>query len=89
MVELCPKDKVLCPDEDSETENEDEPEWLPYLSNFREAVACLEEVHYFLEHRGYTSAAADANTLMNNLAELQYTSHLHLAKQASITDFFS
>ena len=81
------KDKLLCPDEDSK--NEDKPERLPCLSDFREAVACLEEVRYFLEYRGYTSAATDANTLTNNLAELQYTSQLQATKQTSITDFFS
>ena len=88
MAELGPKDKLPCPDEDSESEDEDEPERLPCLSNFREAVACLEEVRYFLEYRGYTSAATDAKCSRGQSEVLQCTSQLQAAKQTNITDFF-
>ena len=89
MTELGPRDKLPCPDEDSESENEDEPARLPSLGSFREAMTSLEEVRCFLEYRGCTSEATDANTLMDSLAELQYIHVSQAARQTAITDFFS
>ena len=65
LAELGPRDKSQCLDELSENEGEDEDEpgpapALPRLKSFREAKSYLEDVHFFLEYRGYTAEATAA-----------------------------
>ena len=69
LAELGPRDKSPCPDEQSENEGEDEDEpelkpapALPHLKSFREAMTYLEDVHIFLEYRGYTPEATAAHS---------------------------
>ena len=49
-------DSDMDKDQEDITENE-EP--APHVKIFHEAITCWEDVHSFLEHRGYTSEATD------------------------------
>ena len=91
LAEHGPRDKSQCLDELSENEGEDEDEpgpasALPHLKSFREAMSYLEDVHFFLEYRGYTAEATAAYSFMDSTT-LHCTSSA--STQTSNSDYFS
>ena len=57
------------------------------VKTYKEAVECLEDVRVFLEQRGHTEAATEADILVNKVTTLQ-CSQMSCSVQSSITSYF-
>ena len=76
---------------DSLSESDDESTNLP-LPRFQrlpEAIACLEDIRYFLEYEGYTSESTEAMSLMSSLTMLHSLNLSKATRQSSLLEFFT
>ena len=72
-------------DEDEEQEVPNPP--AKRVNTYKEAVKCLEDVCVFLEEKGHTEAATEADMLRNKVTSFQ-CSHISCTVQSCITSYF-
>ena len=88
MTELQPKSSEACVSSDEDECEHDIPEPpAKRVKMYKEAVECLEDVRLFLEQKGHTELATEADILVNKVTQLQ-CSQMNCSVQSSITSYF-
>ena len=87
MSELQPNSSEACVSSDEDESEQDAPEPpAKRVKTDTEAVECLEDVRVFLEQRGHTQAATEADILVNKVTKFQ-CSQMSCSVQSSITSY--
>ena len=76
-------------DVESESDDESTDLPLPRFQRLPEAIACLEDIRYFLEYEGYTSESTEAMSLMSSLTMLHSLNLSKATRQSSLLEFFT
>ena len=88
MTELQPNSSETCVSSDEDECEQDIPEPpAKRVKMYKEAVECLEDVRLFLEQKGHTELATEADILVNKVSQLQ-CSQMNCSVQSSITSYF-
>ena len=88
MTELQPNSSEACVSSDEDECEQDIPEPpAKRVKMYKEAVECLEDVRLFLEQKGHTELATEADILVNKVSQLQ-CSQMNCSVQSSITSYF-
>ena len=93
LVHLAVSQCILKTQERSDVESECDEESTelppPIFHNLPEAIACLEDICYFLECRGYTPQSTETMSLMSSLTTLHFQNLSKCSRQFSLLEVFT
>lgn len=85
---VCTEDTGERSDLESASDEESTELPPPRFRNLSEVIACLEDIRYFLECKGYTTQSTEAMSLISSLTMLHSQNFSKCSRQSSLLDFF-